>query len=142
MYKAMNKYDLLYLKKAIKIAKDNPDGNKSVGCVIVKNGKIISTGYRKTFIICNNPYIDITFHAEHIALLKAGKKAAGATLYTTLEPCTVRCKYPGDVHTCCSDFIIRSKIKKVVIAEIDNDFGKGGIKKLEKHGIKTLLWEK
>lgn len=131
--------DAKYMNQARDIAKYNPDGNIAVGCVIVKSGTVISNGFRKTFLISESPYIDITIHAEHMALLKAGNKSEGATLYTTLEPCTLRCGSPGDINICCCDLIIEYGIKRVVISEIDNNFGRGGIKKLNDAGIKTTI---
>lgn len=135
MYNALHKK---YLSIAYKLAKENPDGGVSVGCVIVKGGKIISKGYRITKIIFKNPLIDITYHAEHIALLRAGIKAKGATLYVTLEPCAKRCCYQGDNTVCCSDLIIEAGIKTVVYCESDNGLGKGGEEKLINAGIKVI----
>ena len=53
--------------------------NPLVGAVVVKNGQVIARGYHKK---AGLP------HAEVIAISLAGKKAAGATLYVTLEPCS------------------------------------------------------
>ena len=52
--------------------------NPRVGCVIVKNNRVIGEGFHG---------YDRLDHAEIVALKKAGKKARGATLYVTLEPC-------------------------------------------------------
>ena len=54
-----------------------------VGVVIVKDGEILSTAHRGEFL---------EGHAEYIALEKklAEAAVAGATVYTTLEPCTTR----------------------------------------------------
>ena len=52
--------------------------NPSVGCIISKNNKIISKAVTSH---TGRP------HAEEIALKKAGKKAKGAIMYVTLEPC-------------------------------------------------------
>jgi len=127
-----------YLNEALRIAKQNPDGNISVGCVIVKNGKIISTGFRLTKVFVKTPLIDITYHAEHMALLIAGNKSKGATLYVTMEPCAKRCCYPGDNAICCCDLIISSGIKTVVYGKVDNGLGKGGEQKLINAGIKVI----
>lgn len=76
-----------------------------VGCVIVKNNKIISKAYNKKEKTKN-----ITNHAEIIAINKATKKLKtwhldDCTLYTTLKPCLM-----------CLSVIIQSRIKKVVYA--------------------------
>ncbi len=52
--------------------------NPSVGCLIVKNNKIISKAVTAS---AGRP------HAEEIALKKAGSKYYGGTMYVTLEPC-------------------------------------------------------
>ena len=52
--------------------------NPNVGCVVVKDGAIVGRGATAPG---GRP------HAEAVALGEAGKEAAGATLYTTLEPC-------------------------------------------------------
>jgi diaminohydroxyphosphoribosylaminopyrimidine deaminase/5-amino-6-(5-phosphoribosylamino)uracil reductase len=101
--------------------------NPSVGAVLVQNNSIIATG------ITGGNGIP---HAETIAILKAGKKAAGATLYVTLEPCSHLGKTPP-----CVDLIIKSGIIKVVIAAVDPDLRVDGtgIKKLREAGIEVVV---
>lgn len=134
----MKNQDEFYLKMAFNIAADNPEKTISVGCVIVKDDKVIATGYRVTKVIIEDPLIDITYHAEHIALLIAGDKAKGSTLYTTMEPCTARRPYPGDNSVCCCDLIIKAGIKRVVFGAPDNGFGGGGAEKLKSFGIEVI----
>jgi len=100
--------------------------NPMVGAVLVKNGKIISTGFHKFF---GAP------HAEDEAIRLAGSKAAGSVLYVNLEPCNNWGKRPP-----CSDLIIKSKIKKVVCAMADpNPKTCGlGFKKLRSNGIEVV----
>lgn len=95
-----------YMLKAIELAKKgvgkvNP--NPLVGCVIVKNNKIISQGYHKKFG---------SFHAEIEAInkVKDKKKLRGASIYITLEPCCHYEKTPP-----CVNEIIKYKFKKVYI---------------------------
>ena len=100
--------------------------NPSVGCVVVsKNKTIISTGHTGSN---GSP------HAEKKAL-NGIKIKAGSTLYTTLEPCSHSGKNPP-----CVDEIIKSGIKRVVIASLDkNPLVNGkGIKKLKNSGITVL----
>ena len=70
-----------YMKRAIELAKKgigytNP--NPIVGCVVVKNDKIIAEGYHKKIG---------GFHAERNALTNCKEDTTGAELYVTLEPC-------------------------------------------------------
>ena len=81
--------------------------NPSVGCVIVKDNIVISRGVTGAY---GRP------HGEDIALKLAGDKANGATLYVTLEPCSHHGKTPP-----CAEAIIKSGIKRVVIAIGDPD---------------------
>ncbi len=101
--------------------------NPMVGAVIVKDGKIISTGYHRH---AGEP------HAEIIAINKAGNETKGATLYVSLEPCAHYGKTPP-----CTDKIIESGIKRVVIPIIDPNplvMGKG-IKRLKEAGVDITL---
>ena len=81
-----------------------------VGAVVVKNGLVISTAYRGEFP--GN-------HAEFIALeKKLGEETlAGATVFTTLEPCTTR--NPPKVP--CATRLAQRKIARVVIGMLDPD---------------------
>ena len=116
------------MKQAITLAgkaKGATFPNPLVGCVIVKKNKVISKAFHEEF---GGP------HAEAIALKKAGKKAKGATLYVSLEPCSYFGKTPA-----CTDDIVRSKIKRVVVAMEDpNPLNSGrGLKILRHHNIKV-----
>jgi diaminohydroxyphosphoribosylaminopyrimidine deaminase/5-amino-6-(5-phosphoribosylamino)uracil reductase len=121
------KFMLLALKLAQK-GTGSVEPNPAVGCVIVKNGRIIGQGWHKKF---GGP------HAEINALLDCVKKGidpAGSTMYVTLEPCRHFGKTPP-----CTDAIIKAKISKVVAAAIDSSKhsnGKG-LKQLKKAGIKV-----
>lgn len=100
--------------------------NPSVGCVVVNNNEIVGRGVTG---INGSP------HAETIALKIAAKRAKGADLYTTLEPCA----HHGRTAPCV-DLIIESGIKKVFVGIRDPDkrvSGKG-IQKLEENGITVV----
>ncbi len=103
--------------------------NPLVGCVIVKNGKIISEGYHKKYG---------ALHAEADAIENAYKKKTnlkGSTLYVNLEPCSHFGKTPP-----CADRIIEAGIGKVVIGCKDpyKLVNGKGISRLKKHGIKVI----
>jgi len=101
--------------------------NPSVGAVIVKNNKIISTG------VTNPAGGD---HAEVSAIrnCKNQQDLSGADIYVTLEPCSHYGKTPP-----CVDIIIKKKFKKVIIPIKDpNPLVSGnGIKKLLDSGIEV-----
>lgn len=123
-----------FLDIAINLAKKNlgkTAPNPSVGCVIVKNDKIISYG---ATAINGRP------HAEQIAIDKIQDKSelSNATLYVSLEPCCHQGQTPP-----CTQKIIDSGIKTVIIAATDPDprvSGKG-IEALQKHGINVKITE-
>ena len=100
--------------------------NPTVGCIISKNNKIISKGVTSS---TGRP------HAEEIALKKAGKKAKGATMYVTLEPC-----FHSSQNGSCTDQILRSGIKEIYISCIDQDprTKKKSIGKLKRNKIKVV----
>ena len=81
--------------------------NPSVGCVIVKNKKIISYGATN---INGRP------HAETIALSRSQNNSSNSLIYVTLEPCSHYGKTPP-----CTNAIIKSKAKKVYYSIEDSD---------------------
>ena len=129
--------DQRFISYALKLAQRNLGGtspNPVVGCVIVSDGKIISSGVTARG---GRP------HAEKIAIDKIADKKIldGATIYVTLEPCS----HFGQTSPCV-DEIIKNKFKKVVIATQDPDSrvnGKG-IAKLREAGIDLTCgpWDK
>ena len=106
-----SKKDKFYLKLALNLAKQHEGltrENPSVGCVIVKNNKILSLS--KTSIN-GRP------HAEANAIRLANTNdLKGSTMYVTLEPCTHHGKTPP-----CTDLIIKKKISKIVYGSNDID---------------------
>jgi len=99
--------------------------NPLVGCVVVKDGHIISEGYHQEY--GHN-------HAERNALLRGGDYC-GATLYVNLEPCSHYGKTPP-----CADLIIEKGIRRVVCCNDDpNPLVAGnGFRKLEAAGIEVV----
>lgn len=120
--------DAEYMKMALELAEKGcgfTSPNPMVGAVIVKNGKVIGSGYHKKYG---------ELHAERNALLSCAEAPEGSTLYVTLEPCCHFGKTPP-----CTDAIIESKIKTVVIGSADpNPLVAGkGIDILKEHGIRV-----
>ena len=112
-----------YLNLAFQLAEKNLGHTKlnpSVGSIIVKNGIVISTGVTS---INGRP------HSEFNALNNL-KNCAGATLYSTLEPCSHYGRTPP-----CVNIIIKKKIKNVYYAFEDPD--KRTFKKAKKILIKN-----
>jgi len=120
--------DEKYLKRTIALARKgtgNVNPNPMVGCVIVKDGKIVGEGYHACFG---------KEHAEIVALRKAGEKARDATLYVNLEPCCHHGKTPP-----CTDAIIKAGIKQVIIGMVEPNplVNQRGIRILRQHGIEV-----
>lgn len=118
----------LYMTQALQLALKGlglVSPNPLVGAVIVKNNKILATGYHHRFG---------SAHAEVDALKKLNFKASGAILYCNLEPCCHQGNTPP-----CVDQVIRSGIKKVVIAQKDPNPKVNGrsIRILRKNGIEV-----
>ncbi len=103
------KYMNIALIEAKKAYKKN---EVPIGCIIVKNNKIISKAYNK-----KEKTNVVTKHAEIIAIEKACKKLKtwhlnDCILYTTVEPCLM-----------CTGAIIQSRMKKVVYATENEKYG-------------------
>src|SRR6476646_11816645 len=103
--------------------------NPNVGCVIVSSGgRIVGRGATAPG---GRP------HAEVVALAQAGKRANGATVYVTLEPCV----HDSPRGPACTDLLLKAKPECLVIALKDPDprtTGKG-IRKLRRAGIEVNL---
>ena len=102
--------DKFYMELALDLAKSRhgqTGSNPSVGCVIVKNDKIISIGQTS---FNGRP------HAEFNAIKNSFEKLEGSKMYVTLEPCCHHGLTPP-----CTDAIIKSKISEVIYAVTDID---------------------
>lgn len=118
----------LYLQRCLELAsKAAAEGESPVGCVIVKEGKVLGEGYEKS-----RQLKDITRHAEVLAMLDAtdrhGKDAcSGAVLYSNVEPCVL-----------CSYIIRHHRIVQVVYMQACGDLGgaEGRFKILLEENIK------
>ena len=102
--------DKLYMEIALKLAISrygHTGSNPSVGCVIVKNDKIISIGQTS---FNGRP------HAESNAIKNSTENLNGSIMYVTLEPCCHHGMTPP-----CTDLIIKSKISEVIYSVQDID---------------------
>lgn len=117
-----------YMRRALDLAVKGMgyvSPNPMVGCVVVKDGRIISEGYHE--------HIG-QFHAERNALTRCTEDTTGADLYVTLEPCCHYGKTPP-----CTDIIIEKKIGRVFVGSLDCNpkvAGKG-VQILKDHGIEV-----
>lgn len=118
-----------FMETAIKLSQlglGTTSPNPVVGCVIVNDGVVVGTGYHEQAG---------KDHAEVVALKAAGEKARNATVYVTLEPCSVHGRTPP-----CTDALIAAGVKRVVAAVRDPNprvSGKG-FEKLKKAGIEVI----
>ena len=105
-----------FMKEALKEAKKAYDKLEvPVGCVIVKDDKIIARAHNQ-----KETKFDTTKHAEILAIQKASKKLnswrlLNCEMYVTLEPCTM-----------CAGAMVNSRIKKVYIGTNDEKTGAVG----------------
>jgi diaminohydroxyphosphoribosylaminopyrimidine deaminase/5-amino-6-(5-phosphoribosylamino)uracil reductase len=122
--------DEKYMRMALRLAekaRGRTSPNPMVGAVVVKGGRIISRGYHRK---AGEP------HAEAIALKRAGRKAKGATLYVTLEPCSHTDKRTPP----CTPLVLQSNVKRVVVSMTDPNpsVSGGGIRTMRKAGIDVV----
>lgn len=123
--------DAIYMARAIKLAEIGmytTDPNPHVGCVLVRDGRIIAEGWTQRAGFA---------HAEIDALSKTDD-ARGATAYVTLEPCS----HHGRTGPCC-DALIAAGISRVVAAMPDpNPLVSGrGFQKMRDAGIEVVCGE-
>ena len=105
-----------YMKEAIRQSKKARALEEvPIGCVIVREGKIIARGYNR-----RNTDKNTLSHAELNAIRKASKKLGdwrleGCTMYVTLEPCQM-----------CAGALVQSRIDEVVIGSMNPKAGCAG----------------
>lgn len=118
--------DAKFMRQAIRLAlraRGRTTPNPLVGCVIVKNGRVIATGWHKKAG---------GDHGEAAALRKLDWQAPGATVYVTLEPHDHQSRTPP-----CTERLIAAGVKRVVVGMRDpNPLVAGrGIARLKKAKI-------
>jgi diaminohydroxyphosphoribosylaminopyrimidine deaminase/5-amino-6-(5-phosphoribosylamino)uracil reductase len=111
-----NATDLRWLREAIALSRCSPESASafSVGAVLVAaDGSVIAIGYSRE----SDPHD----HAEEAALALAAADGAdaallaGATMYTSLEPCRLRLSRPRS----CAELIVAAGIRRVVLAWLE-----------------------
>jgi tRNA(adenine34) deaminase len=109
--------DVQHMQRALQLAVHARDAENEVpvGAVLVQGGEIIGLGWNRNITLH-----DPTAHAEIQAMRAAGEKLAnhrlsGATLYVTLEPCSM-----------CAMAMIHARIDRVVYAAADPKTGAAG----------------
>ena len=108
--------DRLWMARALEMARlAQTRGEVPVGAVIVRDGKLLSEGHNLTVTLA-----DPTAHAEVVAIRLATARQGdwrleGATLYTTLEPCTL-----------CSGALVLARVPRVVYGAADPKAGMAG----------------
>lgn len=120
--------DIQFMARAIQLAdrgRYSVHPNPRVGCVIVREGDVVGTGWHKRAGDA---------HAEVYALREAGEKASGATVYVTLEPCSHHGRTPP-----CAEALIKAGVSRVVVAVEDPnpEVDGRGLTQLRAAGIAT-----
>lgn len=99
----LEKWDRRFIRIAEEVKSWSKDPGTKVGCVLVNDRRILSTGYNgfphsisdSLDRYSNREYkLSVTVHAEKNAILNAAKngtKLEGSTLYVTFPPCTQCC---------------------------------------------------
>jgi diaminohydroxyphosphoribosylaminopyrimidine deaminase / 5-amino-6-(5-phosphoribosylamino)uracil reductase len=106
----MHSQDIHHMTHALRLAERGQGRtaeNPSVGCVLVKHGRVVGQGWTD---YGGRP------HAEAQAIISAGEHALDATAYVTLEPCAHHGRTPP-----CSQALIQEGIARVVVACEDCD---------------------
>ena len=123
-----NDFILNIMERAIELSKKGRgmvSPNPLVGCVIVKNNKIIGEGFHEKY--GGN-------HAEKNAIDNCIEDPLGSAAFITLEPCCIDSKTPP-----CTDLLIDNGIDRVYVGIKDPnpDINGKGIEVLERNGIKV-----
>ncbi len=120
----MKDVDEKFMRRALDLGrKGDPSPNPHVGCVVVRGDEIVGEGHHE---------LAGAAHAEVRALAAAGDRAAGATLYVTLEPCN----HEGKTGPCV-DAILAAGIARVVVGGEDPNphVQGGGVDRLRAAGV-------
>ena len=123
--------DQLYTRAAIRLAANGlyrvTQNNPRVGCLLVKNGRVIGRGFHQK---------DGGAHAEVQALNAVSENPTGATAYVSLEPCCIENRTPP-----CTTVLIAAGVQRVVVGELDpNPLVNGaGVRTLEEASVAVTV---
>ncbi|GLT79632.1 hypothetical protein SLA2020_511140 [Shorea laevis] len=122
--------DGFYIRKCVELARKaigRTSPNPMVGCLIVKDDKIVGEGFHPK---AGQP------HAEVFALRDAGDLAENATAYVSLEPCNHYGRTPP-----CTEALIKAKVKRVVVGMVDPNpiVASKGVARLRSAGIDVTV---
>ena len=128
-----NDQDFTFMAQALRLAAlglNTTSPNPRVGCVIVKDGKIVGEG---AHLKAGEPHAEIHALNQAVAAAK-GATLKDATMYVTLEPCSHTGRTPP-----CADAIVTAGIAKVICAMQDpNPLVAGqGLAHLQAHNIEV-----
>lgn len=117
-----------YMRRALRLAergRGRVSPNPMVGAVLVRDGRVVGEGAHLRLG---------GEHAEVNAFTRAGEQARAATLYVTLEPCSVHGRTPP-----CTEAIVRAGVDRVVCAVIDPDprVNGRGVEQLRRAGLQV-----
>lgn len=120
----------IYIDRCLHLARlglGNVAPNPMVGCVIVKDGKVIGEGYHQIY---GGPHAEV----NAINSVKNQSDLSGSTVYVNLEPCAHHGLTPP-----CSDLLIQHKVGQVIVCNCDPyyEVNGAGIAKLESAGIEV-----
>jgi diaminohydroxyphosphoribosylaminopyrimidine deaminase / 5-amino-6-(5-phosphoribosylamino)uracil reductase len=114
-----------HLARALELAergRGTTHPNPLVGAVVVRDGEVVGEGWHRRR---GEP------HAEVLALEAAGERAAGSTLYLTMEPCAHHGTTPP-----CTEAVLAAGVSRVVAASLDpNPEAGGGLETLRAAGV-------
>ena len=117
----------VFLQRALELAEQGrctTYPNPVVGAVVVRDGEIVGEGWHERK---GGP------HAEVNALVAAGERAPGATLYVTMEPCSHHGSTPP-----CTEAVLAAGVARVVAASLDpNEEAAGGLELLQRRGVEV-----
>ena len=131
--------DIDFMARAIELAKKGQlktQPNPMVGCVIVKNKKIVGEGWHQEYRKDHAEINAIKNCKKRFGLKKALKIIAGSDFYVNLEPCSIEKNTPP-----CSNALIEHKIKRVFCGTLDPNpkINGKGVKLLKRAGIETKV---
>lgn len=116
----------IWMRRALELAergRGRTSPNPMVGALLVKEGRVVGEGFHER---AGGP------HAEVNALQAAGREAAGADLYVTLEPCVHYGRTPP-----CVEAVLEARVARAVVGMLDvNPIVEGeGVRRLREEGI-------